>query len=284
MKTISKSNLTGARCLFFAGLVVLSLQGISQRSAVLIDPKLEKMELTDARGEKLNEQFIQPGQTISLRLPVSSLNHGNIIPAGSCKIKINLGSKLELEPGFDLNDVNLDRYFRWTMSSVSGSEIDGELIAPLPASFKAINLSFKVRGTEEGTSTITANFLITNHNSSIVLSDEDGTNNGVSLRYSVTKKAQAIALSISDLEIGVFPNPIVNTKSVMIKAGKGVFNGEYQVSLVDMKGAVVRAKEFNLNHVQNFAFETGSINAGLYLIKVMKTDGSESGALKVSKL
>jgi hypothetical protein len=285
MKTISKSNALRAKCLFFAGLVALSFQGVSQKAAVLVDPKLESMDFVDGSGKKLDAQFIQPGQTISLTLPVSSLNHGNILPAGSCKIKINLGSKMELEPGFDLNDVNLDRYFHWTTSTTSGTEINGELVAPLPASFKAINLSFKVRGTVEGTSTITANFLITNHKTTVIMSDEDGSNNGVALRYTVTKKVQQPALSINDLELNVFPNPVAsNAKSVVVKAGKGVFNGEYQVSLIDMKGGVLTAKELSLNYVSNFTFQTGNISTGMYILKVMKADGSESGALKVSKL
>lgn len=285
MKTISKSNALRARCLFFAGLVALSFQGVSQKAAVLVDPKLESLELVDANGKKVDQQYIMPGQTISLRLPVSSLNHGNILPAGSCKIKINLGSKMELEPGFDLNDVNLDRYFHWTSSTTSGSEIDGELVAPLPASFKALNLTFKVRGTVEGVSTITANFLITNHKTTVIMSDEDGSNNVASLRYTVTKKAQPLALSIKDLELNVFPNPIAsNSKSVVVKAGKGVFNGDYNVSLLDMKGGVLTAKELSLNHVSNFTFETGNISSGMYILKVMNANGSESGALKISKL
>jgi len=192
---------------------------------------------------------------------------------------------MELEPGFDLNDVNLDRYFKWTSSTTSGSEIDGELVAPLPASFKALNLSFKVRGTIEGASTITANFLITNHNTTVIMSDEDGSNNGTSLRYTVTRKALQLPLSISDLELDVFPNPVAsNAKSVVVKAGKGVFNGDYKVSLVDMKGGVLTAKELSLNHVPSFTFETGNISSGMYVLKVMKANGSETGALKISKL
>jgi len=58
MKTISKSNALRARCLFFAGLVALSFQGVSQRAAVLVDPKLESMDLLDANGKKLDGPYI----------------------------------------------------------------------------------------------------------------------------------------------------------------------------------------------------------------------------------
>jgi hypothetical protein len=168
-----------------------------QQRAVLGDPKLGTIQFTDNAGFQIDEAFVQHGEIIKLKLPVFNDNHGQAIPSGSCKIKIGLGSKLELDPSFDLNTAALNSYFKWTAVNNSGQvQITGEQIAPLPASVKEVNVFFKVKGTVIGKSTITANYLISNHNTQTVMSDEDGSNNAAFLHYTVTNRPAPVSVTV----------------------------------------------------------------------------------------
>ncbi|MEI7735419.1 MAG: T9SS type A sorting domain-containing protein [Ferruginibacter sp.] len=123
--------------------------------------------------------------TLQLRVPILNLSSTNSIPAGSCKIKIGLGSKLIIEPGFNLTTTNTSTYFSWTSALVGGQvQLTGDLIAPLPPNYNITGI-FQVQGSLEGSSTLTTNFLVTNHNTSQVLSDDNPNNNTSFLPYTV---------------------------------------------------------------------------------------------------
>ncbi len=175
---------------FFAGLIAVSLSSTAQRAAVKADPELGKITLADKAGFAINENFIQAADVISMKIPVMNSNHGQAIPAGSCKIKIGLGSKLQLDPSFDLATAGLSSYFKWSSAVNDGQvQLTGDLISALPANIKEVNVAFKIKGAEIGSSTITANFLISNHNTRAILSDENGANNMSYLPYAVSSKA-----------------------------------------------------------------------------------------------
>lgn len=287
MKCKSKSTRLGFKCLFLSGLLAVSLNSIgqNQRSAVLADPKLGVIELSDISGYSLDANNLQADQLFKLRIPIASESHGKSIPAGSCKIKIGLGSKLEMDPQFDLNSAGLGSYFTWTAVKNSGQlQITGELTKALPADLKSVELAFRVKGAVEGKSAITANFLITNHNTANVLSDEDGANNGAALSYRVIKKFDLVSpVPEGNLKLTVYPNPAKDVKSVIIKVAQGKLNGKYNISMFDITGKQLRTKELQLNFVPNFTYEIGNITAGKYLIKVLKADGKESGLMKFEK-
>ncbi|MEO6327347.1 MAG: T9SS type A sorting domain-containing protein [Ginsengibacter sp.] len=274
--------------LFFSSLLAISLNSIGQnRGAVMADPKLGKIELTDLTGYVLDPANLLEDQLIRLKIPVESASHGKPIPAGSCKIKIGFGSKLMLDSQFNLNSAGIGSYFKWTSAINSGQlQVTGELINPLPADLKSVSIDLRVKGTTEGNSTITANFLITNHRTSIILSDEDGANNATSLSYKVSKNINQVAvMPDGDLKLGVFPNPATkDVKSVVIKVAQGKLNGKYKVSLLDITGKLLNAKDLQLNFATNFAYEIGNIVGGQYLIKVVNTDGTQSRVLKFEKL
>lgn len=202
MKSISESFHLCFKCLFFFGLVLLSLNASAQKNSVILDPKLGRIAVTDIAGSQVNENYIQQQQVIRLKFRVDAVTHGKAIPAGSCKIKIGLGSKLLLEPSFDLNTVELANYFKWTLTANGGQQqLTGELVAELPANFREVDVAFKAIGNTEGSSTITANFLITNHRTNTILSDEDGANNMAFLHYRVTKTSAPTPLtSIVDVK------------------------------------------------------------------------------------
>ena len=187
MKSISKNSRLGFKGVLCAGLLAVSLSSIAQQRSVILDPKLNQIAMTDLIGTTINEDFIQPGQSFKIVIPVASVSQQAAMPVGSCKIKIGLGSKLLLDPTFDLNTAALGNYFTWTSSNASGQvQITGELTSALPANFQQVEVGFRVIGNQVGHSTVTANFLITNHNTVTVLSDRDGANNSSYLKYNVT--------------------------------------------------------------------------------------------------
>jgi len=287
MKFNLKSNGLGFKALVVSGLMLASISGIAQiRSAVIADPKLGGLELSDFAGSRLNENNLQADQLLKLKVPVTVANHGKALPAGSAKIKIGLGSKLVLDPGFDLNSAGASSYFKWTSVENGGQvQVTGELISELPASMTAVDLSFRLKVKEEGNSAITANFLITNHNTSAVLSDENGANNASAIAYKIGKKLP-IDPSIADgnLKLGVFPNPAKDVKAINISVLQGKLMGRYRISMYDLAGKLIKAKELQLNFVSTFTYDFGNLSAGKYIIKVDNANGTESSVLKFEKL
>jgi len=285
MKRNEKNNGLSFKSLLIAGLVLVSLNSIGQKTAVMADPKLGSIELLDLTGNSLDVNNLQEDQLIKLKIPVGSVGHGKLIPAGSCKIKIGLGSKLELDPQFNLNAAGLGNYFSWTSVVNSGQlQITGDLTKELPVDLNSVEVAFRVKGAVEGKSTITANFLITNHNNSVVLSDENGSNNVASLSYRVVKKFDLLSpVENGNLKLTVYPNPVKDVKSVMIKVAQGNLNGKYSISLFDIGGKQLRTNELQLNSVPSFNYEIGNIASGTYLIKVLNTNGSETSLMKFEK-
>lgn len=202
MKSNSKIKQLLTRSLLASSMLLCSLHGMAQGRAVIADPKIGTISFTDMAGLRLDEAYIQPNELVKLKIPVLNNNHGQALPAGSCKIKIGFGSKLVLDPSFDLNATAMNSYFQWSSSMNSGQlQITGELIEALPANITDVEVALKVKGTVVGKSTITANFLITNHNTFTVLSDEDGTNNSSFLQYTVTNRQAPVSVTtITDIE------------------------------------------------------------------------------------
>lgn len=175
--------------------------------AVIADPAVNFMR-TASVNEALpvDAATIPTDSVITLKLPVINYNLFNGLPAGTCKIKIGLGSKIILDPTFNLSTVNTSNYFHWTAVFSGGEvQITGDLIASLPANFLD-TASFNIKGSIIGSSTITTNFLVTNHNSSIFLSDENGSNNNAALAYTIVER-------------GGGPLPVTFTKLTASKEG-----------------------------------------------------------------
>jgi hypothetical protein len=169
--------------LFCLLLFILSVQGYSQ--VVFADPALNQTGITTIAGSPQDESALPLDGVVNLNLPLLNLNNINALPAGSCKIKIGLGSRLILNPGFNLSSTNTSAYFNWTAVEQGGQvQLTGDLIAPLPANYTATGI-FQVKGSILGSSTITINFLVTNHNTSEILSDENPNNNTSFLPYTV---------------------------------------------------------------------------------------------------
>jgi hypothetical protein len=153
--------------------------------AVSADPALEPMKITSLTNNNILAQELPLNGIIKLKVPFLNKNITTGLPSGTCKIKISLGSKIILDPSFNLQLVNTSNFFEWTAISSGGQvQITGELTGALPANFSD-TAYFNVKGMILGSSTITTNFLVTNHNTQIILSDENGTNNVSSIAYTI---------------------------------------------------------------------------------------------------
>lgn len=269
--------------MFFAGLLAASLSSTAQRASVTADPELGSITLANETGFTVDASQVLADQAISIKIPVKNDNHGQAVPAGSCKVKIGLGSKLVLDPAFNLNSNSLGNYFSWSAATVDGQlQITGDLVNPLPANVTDVTVAFKVKASMEGNSTITANFLITNHNNNSILSDEDGANNTASLQYRVVGKVAPI--NTDKLELSLYPNPIKDIKTAMIKVVQGELKGRYNITLMDISGRLMQSNLVELNTVTSFKYNFGNIAAGKYLLKIAKEDATQSFLLKFEKM
>ena len=165
-------------------LVAVSFNGFTQ-TVVFADPGVGALYITFPAGGTANANNLAINQPYVLNVPLFNSNQLNSIPPLTIRVKIGLGSKMILDPGFNLATAPLSNYFSWSYAVVSGQgTITGDLIQTLPADFNG-TASFNVITSILGTSTITANMLIVNNNPSFILSDESSANNFAQLQYTV---------------------------------------------------------------------------------------------------
>jgi hypothetical protein len=166
-------------------ILLFSLKSYSQRSVANADPAVDSIKVTNINNTRIDEYRLPQNGTYRIKIPISNKSSRDAIPPGSCKVKLGLGSKLILSPFFNLLTAATSEYFVWTSVLISGqNQIEGELKKPLPTNYLD-TLSFDVVGDLLGFSTTVINFFVSNHNSTTILSDENGTNNGSFLDYLV---------------------------------------------------------------------------------------------------
>lgn len=82
-----------------------------------------------------------------------------------------------------------------------------------------------------------------------------------------------------------YPNPVTSESWITIAARGGLFNGNYNISIIDMSGRVLVIKNIDLNNVQSFRFDFGTMMTnGKYMIMVQKLGGEEKGIIQIEKL
>jgi Secretion system C-terminal sorting domain len=361
--------------LFFLLFVALPFFGFSQ--SITADPALDPMRITTLTSGTILTTQLPINGIIKLKVPILNKNITNALPAGTCKVKVGLGSKLIVDPAFNLNTVNTSNFFTWTAVSSGGQvQIIGDLTNELPANFND-TAYFDVKGIILGNSTITTNFLVTNHNTNITLSDENGANNIASIAYTIVTSAlpvtftniftekkdcslkvyfdieNEINVSRYELEISkdfnnfekistvqasnfkrytfqtfgipevyqanvllvrvksididgtfqyseikkvsgicdsksalsLYPNPVPKNNSVVyIQKDNGLFNGTYQVSMLDMSGKIIKTTEIRLVNISRFNYDVSDVSAGQYLLKIFSSNSKTIEILKVVKL
>ncbi len=82
-----------------------------------------------------------------------------------------------------------------------------------------------------------------------------------------------------------YPNPVIDVNHITIASKEGLFNGKYNLTVMDMTGRVYITKEVDLRNVQSFRFDLGAVLAnGKYLIRVQQSNGSQKGIVQFEKL
>lgn len=165
-------------------LLLYVLFSFTANAQLIADPTIEQVTFTDLAGNQIDDT-IPIGYIAQLNVPIRNLDAVNGIPAGSCKIKIGLGTKMIVDPLFNVALTTTSEYFDWSSAFIGGQvQITGELRIPLPANYSGI-AKFNVTGNVLEYSTITTNFLVTNHNTPVILSDEDPSNNSSFRLYKI---------------------------------------------------------------------------------------------------
>lgn len=172
-------------------LIILAIWNCSVKAqAVIADPALGQILIADITNQNLPD--VPPALPIQilyvLKVPIKNLSTTNPIPPGSAKVKIGFGSKIILSPSFNLATANTSNFFNWTLANVDGQfELtgDGFGLTALPPGYND-TATFLIKGIILGGSTLTANFLVTNHNTPVTLSDDNGANNNSSQFYLIT--------------------------------------------------------------------------------------------------
>jgi hypothetical protein len=187
------------QCILFFSLIV-GFAFNSNAQVVIADPAVGTMSFYNLNNEPQDPFAIPLSGIVILKVPIRNNNLTNSIPPGTTKVKINLGSKLVIDPSFNVGSANTNQYFTWTASVVSGNvQIDGDLVGTIPNSFSDTAI-FRLKGAVLGPAIITTNFLITNHNSgSFVLSDQNGNNNAASIAYEVVQILPVTFTSLTTL-------------------------------------------------------------------------------------
>jgi hypothetical protein len=254
--------------LLFLFLIVSPFVGFSQ--SVTADPALEPMKITTLVSGTILVTQLPLNGIIKLKVPILNKNITNLLPAGSCKVKIGLGSKLILDPLFNLTTVNTSNFFSWTVVSSGGQvQIIGDLTNELPANFND-TAYFDVKGIILGNSTITTNFLVTNHNTAVTLSDENGANNIASTAYAIVNSALPVT----------FTNIFTEKKDCSLKV---IFDTENELNVNRYELEV--SKDFNAfekiattqaNNLKRYTFDYFSIpetyQVPILLVRVKSID------------
>ncbi len=260
--------------------LLLLICSIQSKGQAIADPATGQLDITDQSGESINANFLFPGDITVLKVPVYNLSQLVALPSGSCKMVINLGQYMILDPAFNLATAPLSSYFSWSSAVVGGKFIiTGNLIASLPGDFYG-TASFNLKANTLGSSIILSDFLVTNHSSSVTLIDEDINNNTASLSYIITTQIL----------------PVTFTKLSLLKKGCQVmvnFSTEKEINVNSFeielskdgihykKIGEIKPKE---NSDYNFNFQIAADNAAPNLfVRIKSVDNDRSFKYSVTK-
>ena len=162
---------------------------VQAQTPVTADPALGSFDITTQADAPVNANTLTGNVVYKLKLVVINNDQAHSIPEGTAYIRIGLGSKMIVDPAFNLATAPLNDHFSYSViSSVGQSDIYCLIHTDLPASY-AEEMVFNVRVVNQGASTVSGNFLIFNNNPAYTLSDNNSGNNTASLQYQVVANA-----------------------------------------------------------------------------------------------
>ena len=217
--TVSDAN----GCIATTATVVLTNPGIATA-----DPAVGQMYFTTSTGaaQSANSLLMAPSVAVyDINIPFYNRNQVNVVPNGTINFRVNLGSKLVVNPGFNLATAPLATYFSFAQSIVGGNVIiTGTQIATIPADFDAI-ATFRVKGNLACRSNVVSNIVITNVLQT--LTDDDLQNNQATLQYTlpVTLSKTQVNVTCNGLNNGIINLTVSSGTSVSTtRTGGGYTN------------------------------------------------------------
>lgn len=201
------------------------------------DPAVGQMFFTTLADAPQTANNLLFTQAYKFNIPFYNLNQVEAVPNGTIELKINLGSKLILDPAFTLATAPLNNYFTWSSAVVADSVIvTGTQIAAIPADFDGI-LTFNVRG--EFSCTATASSKINIVNTLATLADDDLQNNRATLQYNLpvtvaTTQVNVTCNGASNGIINVVTSPgvtvVIRNSANAVVSSTGLVPGVYTVT------------------------------------------------------
>ncbi len=237
------TNTTGAASGVFTGLLAGSYtftatdaNGCTAVSAALTlanpgiasaDPAVGQMYFTTTTGaaQSANSLMLAPSAAVyDINIPFYNRNQFNVVPNGTINFTVNLGSKLVLNPGFNLATAPLSAYFTFTQSVVNGNVIiTGVQSATIPADFDNI-ATFRVKGDSACRSNVVSNIVITNVLQT--LADDDLLNNTSTLQYTlpITLSKTQVNVTCNGAANGIINVTVTSGTSVLTTGPAGYTN------------------------------------------------------------
>lgn len=174
-----------------AAAVAANAQPNKWQAVSYADPSVSNLSFTDGANRPVNTEMLTIGTPVKMQFTAANTDPLNVIPAGTCQIKITLGTRFRLLTDLSIPDnLPLGNYFRWSVAEGDRAIqyiIVGELVRDLPARFSGL-INFTLMPVREGNSTVTCQVLISNHNNpNTILSDMAPSNNFLSKTYTSLK-------------------------------------------------------------------------------------------------
>jgi SprB repeat len=204
---------------------------------VTADPAVTQMNFTTLANVGQSANSLLFTQNYKLRIPFYNLSQTDAVPNGTISLRINLGSKLSLAPGFNLATAPLSAFFTFTSATVADSVIiTGTQIAAIPEDF-ASTLVFDVRGRLSCTANVSTRINVVNV--AALLIDEDLQNNAVTLQYTLpvtvsTTQVNVTCNGAANGIINVTSSPgttvVIRNSSNVVVTNTGLAPGVYSVT------------------------------------------------------
>jgi Secretion system C-terminal sorting domain len=222
------------------------------------DPAIENLVISNPTDGFVNTDMLVSGSPVKIQFTVLNNDNDAIVPSGSCRIMLTLGSKFKL--GTDLNNLQslpLSSYFKWMLKQAPDSKqyiLFGILYKDLPAKFSG-KASFMLVPSKVGSSTVVCQLLVSNEkNPNNTLSDNNPNNNSTSLTYT----------NVKPLEIK-FTQFSAKARSCMLDINWSVFDNAKEA-----KQFVIETSEDGLTFVPvKTILASGGISYGYLLDKMV---------------
>ncbi|MFN0081891.1 MAG: beta strand repeat-containing protein [Ferruginibacter sp.] len=203
---------------------------------VQADPSVGQLFFMTASNALQSANTLMFAPVYRLNVPFFN-DQTDIVPNGTIQLRINLGSKLILDPASTLASAPFNTFFAWSSSVVADSVIiTGTQIAAIPTDFAAV-LAFNVRGELSCTATASARILVVN--TAALLIDLDLQNNNAALQYTLpvtlaTTQVNVTCNGASNGIINAVASPgstvVIRNAANAIVSSTGLLPGVYTVT------------------------------------------------------